>query len=268
MTFPELVEAWLTPPRFPPPAFPTEPERFRLRLPEQPLTGFALESCPEALGLGAEIQCYHWPGLGPTILLAHGWGGSAAQFAAWIKALHGEGYRVLAYDAPGHGESEGRFSSAPASAAALTALATWNTAPLAGIITHSLGAIATTLALAEGVACRQVIFLAPVCFVTDDLVIVGRQNGLPPEQEEALVRYFTQSFGTDLTVLSALERIAEPPALTIFHDRADANVPYAEAELIQAHWPGSQLVEVPRAGHTRILLSKHAIQQTLTLLQS
>lgn len=266
MTFPELVDAWLTPPRFPAPSFPLEPERFRLRLPERPLPGFVFTNQPKALGAGTEIQCYHWPGAGPTLLLAHGWGGNAAQFSAWIKALLGAGFCVLAYDAPGHGESEGTFSSAPASAAALKVLAEWFAKPLSGIIAHSLGAIATTLALAEGIQSQQVFFLAPTCFVMDDLVSASRQHGLRPEQEEALVRHFTDNFSADLTVLSALQRITSPPPLTIFHDRADASVPFAEAEQVQAHWPGARLIEVPRVGHTRILLSKTIIQQTLICL--
>lgn len=264
MTFAEYVTAWLTPPRFPAPAFPVEPERFRLRLPAVPLPGFPADRYPQVLGANQEVQCYRWPGSGPTVLLAHGWGGGGAQFAVWFKPLLEAGFSVLAYDAPGHGASEGTYSSAPANAAVIRALA--QRYALHGIVAHSLGAIATGLALADGAHCNQLIFLAPCCFVMDDLVAVGRQHGIAPEDEAALVAYFASEFSSDLTVLTALERIAEPPPLTIFHDRADTSVPYAEAETLHAHWPGSELIETPRVGHTRILLSKNVLQKAVSLL--
>ena len=266
MTFPELITLWLTPPRFPAPAFPIEPKRFSLTLPTVPLAGFPAELYPEVLGAHKTVACYEWLGDGPTILLAHGWGGCAAQFAGWIKPLTQAGYRVLAYDAPAHGDSEGALASAPANAGTLKALTEWHGGPIQGIIGHSLGAIATTLALAGGVQARHVVFLAPICYVYDGLKNHGLREGLTEAEADALVAYFETEFSANLSVLSALERVASPPPLTIFHDRADTSVPYEEAEIIAANWPGSTLVEVPRVGHTRILLARGVIQQALCAL--
>ena len=268
MTFPELIALWLTPPRFPAPAFPIEPTRFRLTLPDVPLAGFPAERYPEVLGAQTTVACYEWPGDGPTILLAHGWGGCAAQFAGWIKPLTQAGYRVLSYDAPAHGDSEGTLASAPANAGTLKALAQWHGAPLDGVIGHSLGAIATTLALAAGVQAERIVFLAPICYVYDGLRNHGLREGLTEVEAEALVTYFETEFSADLSVRRALARLVSPPPLTIFHDRADASVPYEEAETIAAHWPASTLIEVPRVGHTRILLARGVIQQVLSALDS
>jgi pimeloyl-ACP methyl ester carboxylesterase len=265
-SFADLVTQWLIPPRFPAPAFPIEPRRFSLTLPTVPLSGFPAERYPEVLGAQKTVACYEWLGDGPTILLAHGWGGCAAQFAAWIKFLNAAGYRILSYDAPAHGDSEGSLASAPANAGTLKALAEWSTEPIYGIIGHSLGAIATALALAAGVATERLVFLAPICFVADGLKNHGLRNGLTDTEADALVAYFQSEFSTDLSLLSALARVKNPPPLTIFHDRADESVPFAEAETIAAHWPGSTLIEVPRAGHTRILLSRGVIAQALSAL--
>lgn len=268
MRFEELVTLWLTPPRFPSPAFPIEPRRFSLTLPAVPLEGFPAERYPEVLGAHKTIACYEWASdnNGPTIVLAHGWGGCAAQFAGWIKPLTQAGYRVLAYDAPAHGDSEGTLASAPANAAALKALAEWHDEPIYGIIGHSLGAIATTLALAAGVVTERVVFLAPICYVYDGLHNHGLRSGLSEKEADALVKFFETEFSRDLSLVSALARVVNPPPLTLFHDRADASVPYKEAEIIAANWPGSTLVEVPRVGHTRILLARGVIQQALSAL--
>ena len=266
MTFPELVALWLTPPRFPAPAFPLEPRRFSLTLPRVPLEGFPAERYPEVLGAHKTVAFYEWPGTGPTVILAHGWGGGAAQFAGWIKPLTQAGYRVLAYDAPAHGDSEGTLASAPANAGTLKALAKWHGGPIHAIIGHSLGAIATTLALAAGVQTERVVFLAPICFVYDGLKNHGLREGLTDAEADELVLYFETEFSANLSVLSALERVESPPPLTIFHDHADESVPYEEAEIIATSWPGSTLIEVPRVGHTRILLSRSVIQQALSAL--
>ena len=53
-------------------------------------------------------------GAGPTVVLAHGFGGSARNFGPQMRALK-DRYRVVRYDARGHGRSE-----APRDAAAYT----------------------------------------------------------------------------------------------------------------------------------------------------
>jgi pimeloyl-ACP methyl ester carboxylesterase len=59
---------------------------------------------------GKEIRGWQW-GSGPGILLAHGWNGRGIQFHEFIGPLVESGFRAVAYDAPGHGESEGIDSS-------------------------------------------------------------------------------------------------------------------------------------------------------------
>src|ERR1051325_3847876 len=78
-------------------------------------------------------------GAGPTVLLAHGWGGHAAQFDAWIEPLVAAGYRAVLFDAPAHGRSGGRMTNIMEMAGAIQHVAGLY-GPAHAIIAHSFGA--------------------------------------------------------------------------------------------------------------------------------
>ena len=52
----------------------------------------------------AGMKAWSW-GNGPTVLLVHGWNGRATQLGGFVEPLVARGYRVVAFDAFGHGES-------------------------------------------------------------------------------------------------------------------------------------------------------------------
>ena len=57
---------------------------------------------------GHAVTTYEWGTGTRAVLLMHGWKGRASQFATMVRDLVGEGYRVIAFDAPAHGDSAGR----------------------------------------------------------------------------------------------------------------------------------------------------------------
>ena len=82
---------FLTPMRFARPDQPALPPGRRFRIP---------------YGSGW-LSVQEW-GDGPVVLMLHGWGSSTADLAASIAPVLETGFRVVAYDAPAHGESAGR----------------------------------------------------------------------------------------------------------------------------------------------------------------
>ena len=74
----------------------------------------------------------------PAVLLAHGWGGHAAQMRGFVPRLLAEGFRVIAYDQPAHGLSEGKLTGLPDFAGALAAVAAHH-GNVRHVIAHSLG---------------------------------------------------------------------------------------------------------------------------------
>src|SRR5919106_1294905 len=77
----------------------------------------------------------------PAVLLAHGWGGNAAQMRPFVFPLLQAGYRVIAYDQPAHGVSEGKLTALPDFAEVLAEIAA-HYGNVRAAIGHSLGATA------------------------------------------------------------------------------------------------------------------------------
>ena len=263
-----VVDVWLTPPRFPSPKIDLPDARRVLSLRPAPLPVFVHASSPEALGVGRALEAAVWGESEKRALLVHGWGGEARQLGAWIGPLLGAGYEVWAGDAVGHGRSEGTLSCAPASAALLVALAELAGTPFDLVVAHSLGALAATLALGEGLLARRIVFLAPCCYVLDDLLAVARKLDWPPSRDTELLDWFARNFAPAsaprLDLIGALERVAAPPPLQIFHDPKDESVPIDEARLIASRWPGATLHETPRVGHSRILFARKVIEAAIS----
>src|SRR5688572_31605097 len=82
----------------------------------------------------------------PAVLLAHGWGGNAAQMRAFAFPLLSAGYRVVAFDQPAHGVSDGKLTGLPDFADVLGAVAGYH-GGIEAVIAHSLGGAAAALSL-------------------------------------------------------------------------------------------------------------------------
>ena len=51
-------------------------------------------------------------GQGPCVFFTHGWAGRGTQFCRFIPWLLEEGYSVVTFDAPSHGQSPGSMTNA------------------------------------------------------------------------------------------------------------------------------------------------------------
>src|SRR5436305_2601229 len=108
---------------------------------------------------GRRVAGRAW-GAGPAILLAHGWGGHAGQMTSLVDPLVAAGFRAVALDLPGHGESAGSVSSLIHFASALVRAAALFR-PVRGVVAHSFGAAASTYAISSGLAVERAVFFAP-----------------------------------------------------------------------------------------------------------
>jgi len=205
------------------------------------------------IGTGRDrMAAWRW-GEGPVILLAHGWGGCAGQMTPLVDPLLAAGFSVVALDAPAHGESPGRIASIPIFAAAL-ARAAEAIGPLYGLVAHSMGGAAFTLAASRGLTARRAVFVGPPADVAVWYRGFVRWLALPERAEPALLARVEAIAGERLGRLNAR---ALGPAMKVqvlvIHDRRDREVALEEGAEVARTAADGRLLVTEGLGHRRIL---------------
>jgi pimeloyl-ACP methyl ester carboxylesterase len=207
---------------------------------------------------GLDLAGYEWrprrlTGDDQPILLMHGWEGRATQFAALIEALLQQGRRVVAFDAPGHGDSPGDESTVGAFAD-LVLEADHAFGPFHAAIGHSMGGGAIMSAVVRGLRTDRIVSIAAPASLRRAATRSARAMGLPPRALPAFLQAVAHSNGRALETLD-FDRLLPPPELDVLllHDPRDAEVPASESAAVAGVWPNVKLRHITGVGHRRIL---------------
>lgn len=189
----------------------------------------------------------------PAVLLAHGWGGHAAQMRAFAFPLLAAGYRVVTFDQPAHGVSEGRLTSVVDFADVIAALAR-HVGNVRAVVAHSLGAAATAFAVARGLSLRNVVLLSPPSDFVGYSRRFARWHWIPEPVRHSMQAAIEERYGVRWEELE-VERIGARVSgrALIVHDCADAIVPWRQGLRVAQAWPGARLMLTTGLGHGRIL---------------
>ncbi|HET6331112.1 MAG TPA: alpha/beta fold hydrolase [Holophagaceae bacterium] len=240
------------------------PKRHRIPEAERPITrtGHSFE----LVSGGLKVRGYAW-GEGPRVVLLHGWEGRGSQLHAFVRPLMDAGFSVLALDAPGHGRSEGRTSGPLDFARALETL-TREAGPIHAVVAHSLGSVATTFALDEGLRLSRLVLISPPAtpshFYTALLAMLGfPENAFQPALDAFAARIGFDWGRVDLKTVATRMRV---PMLLI-HDRGDRETPWEEGAAVAQAWPGAELVSTEGLGHRRILKDEAVVAKAVAFLR-
>jgi pimeloyl-ACP methyl ester carboxylesterase len=252
----------------------TSPRRFPRPMRERALIAsgrrFAVEvalRAPRWAGQTCRVAAWRW-GQGPSVLLVHGWEGRGAQLGAVIEPLVAAGLSVVAFDAPGHGDSPGHraYLTDLADAAIDVAAAS---GPVHATISHSFGAAAVLLAHERGgLDAARNVMIAPNVILEDGVRRFAQVLGLDEADRASFEQHIGASAGVPLEALR-LERLAavRDAALLVVHDRGDREVPFAQGEALAAAWPAARLHATSGLGHRRILRDPDVIERVVELVQ-
>ena len=203
---------------------------------------------------GRAIATWRWGSLdAPAVVLAHGWGGNAAQLRGFVYPLLQAGYRVIAYDQPAHGVSGGHLTGLPDFADVFTDLA-WQHGGVKAVVGHSLGAAAAALAHARGLPLESIVLISPPADLIGWSRRFARWHWLPEAIRSSMQAAIEERYGVDWNELE-VGRLA--PRLgaraLVVHDRDDRIVAWTQGARVARLWPGARLLSTDGLGHGRIL---------------
>ncbi|MCO7273876.1 MULTISPECIES: alpha/beta fold hydrolase [Cellulosimicrobium] len=201
-----------------------------------------------------------------VVYLAHGWGGWRGQLGAFVEPLRAAGYRVVAFDAPSHGDSGPgslgrRRSTMPELADALATVVRSHGEP-AAVVSHSLGTATTVLAVRDGLSAGRLVLVAAIADVLGELDGFADVLRLSRRTRELLRGLLSDVAGRPLAELDVRETLRThpvPPALVV-HDRADKEVPYPVGAALAAAWPEGELLTTDGLGHHRLLRDPEVVR--------
>ncbi|MGD0524422.1 MAG: alpha/beta fold hydrolase [Polyangiaceae bacterium] len=199
----------------------------------------------------------------PRVLLVHGWEGRGSQLGALVEPLTALGFRVVTFDAPGHGDSPGERASLFHFAEAIERAAE-TFGPFHAIVTHSMGGASALWASRERPLATRLVMIAPPVDLRDFTRKLSTTLGLPEAVRLRVHRRLAARFGVPMEDVRA-ERLASVMRgpLLVVHDENDREVPVACGEAVAAAWPGAELVRTRGLGHQRILRDPEVLRSVV-----
>ena len=218
---------------------------------------------------GKKVQCYSW-GAGPVVLLVHGWAGRATQFRKFIPVLSELGYKVVGFDAPAHGKSEGRKVTIVDFEETLKQLYSKIGGPVA-VIAHSFGGVASLFAAMNGMTIPKLINIASPTIGAEIIKTYLKGLNASASTGEAFERYVKETTGKPFDQFSAcytVQRLPRPLHLLLVHDENDPEVSIQQPLALQQVYPTATLYRTQGLGHTRILKDDDVIKACLRFIQN
>jgi pimeloyl-ACP methyl ester carboxylesterase len=221
-----------------------------------------------AVPRGGTVVAEVW-GDGPVVYLVHGWGGWRGQLGAFVAPLVEAGYRVVAADAPSHGDSGDGFLGTRRGTV-MEMIETLEVVgrefgPGVGVVAHSLGCTVAGQVVAGGLQVERLVLIAPnhgFQDVLDQFVRVLRLSRRTADHLRDELEGITQR-PLSAFDLDALGADGSMPDTLVVHDRADKETPYQVGAALAEAWPNACLVSTDGLGHQRILADAETVAITV-----
>lgn len=203
------------------------------------------------------------------VLVAHGFESSLKNFEGFVTPLVNKGYEVIAFDAPAHGQSEGKEIILPLYIKTLAVIYE-NYGPFDAYIGHSLGglAIAHFLETIPHDASVKVVFIAPATEITpimDRFFKILHLNGKVRKAFDELSTEKTGISPEDASIRRAMHNIHA--TVLWLHDIADDITPYHDMERVRGdNFHNINFVTTQGLGHRKIYRDPQTVQQVIDFL--
>lgn len=214
------------------------------------------------------VRLFEWGAKGaPIAILVHGWSGRATQFFKYIGPLVAAGYHVVSFDAPAHGDSEGKQTHMEEFSDVILYIQK-NMGKIKIGIGHSFGGISLLFAKKEGLDLNTIVMISSPTVGEDILTGFRKKINASQRTSTAMRKMVQTNFHLDFEDITAVELIKkiELKNHLIVHDRDDSEVPFQNAEELKKVSKNAKLLLTNGLGHTRILRDQSVLNTILNFI--
>ncbi len=211
------------------------------------------------------LKGYQWGTGERTVLLVHGWESRGTALRAFVPLLLEKGFKVVAFDAPAHGDSGFKQTTLPHFSGAVRAIIN-RLDGVYGIIGHSFGGATTVFSMAVMDTAIQVERLVLVATPSNYRAMFQQfLNAI--NASSSVTRLFHDKISSILNFpfeeanvdkLFPRDRVGE---LLVVHDRNDPIVPFSQGEKIANSKPNSRLLISEGWGHFALMKNQEVIEK-------
>jgi len=207
---------------------------------------------------GLTIRGFHWKNSSPQnkrILICHGFDSCCYRFDAYIPLLQERGFEVFAFDAPGHGISDGKTINALLYSRLILTLEK-DFGPFEGIMAHSLGGLALAIAMEKlaNNASKKIVLIAPATETGSAIRNFLKYIPLTPKVEAAfyqLIYDIGKQPADWFSVTRAVQHISAQ--MLWLHDQFDPICAYEDTKAARKlKLPNLQFFTTKHLGHSNI----------------
>lgn len=218
-----------------------------------------------------DIDCFSFGTTdGPLVVLVHGWESNAGSMSQFKNQFVDLGYRVVAFNLPGHGQHQAASTNLYECYNAMTQVLDYlNPQQPISVVSHSLGSAVTANALSRlNYEVDRLVFLTSPRRIEDIFLEFKGIISLGDKAYTSLIETTEKLLGAPISSLDVdtnLNRIAYNDLLLI-HDKTDKVLPFMNSEVIHDKTSNSTLVALEKVGHYKMLWSDEVVNEAVSFI--
>ncbi|MEY4902871.1 MAG: hypothetical protein RLZZ292_686 [Bacteroidota bacterium] len=211
-----------------------------------------------------DLKVYSWGSGDETILLVHGWESRGTALRSFVPSLLEQGYRVVTFDAPAHGDSGGDWVNMPLYAEAIRTILL-QLGKVKSIIAHSFGGSSSVYLLSfmdRSIELENLVLIATPSDIQHIFEGFSKAIHTPPPVRKALYEHIKTITGIAISDYQ-LEHFAKKmnvQNVLIVHDKYDDIVPFSDGEAYYHALNNSKIHVTEGLGHFKLVKNKAVIE--------
>ena len=211
------------------------------------------------------VKLYQWGEGDKYILLSHGWESNAGSLGAFVNPFLEKGFKVISFDSPAHGSSEGTKANMLIFKELVYVIIEKFGLPEV-TIGHSLGAnVLILLSYQNNIEFKKTILISP--FNQMNSIFKGFQNivKFPNSLYNKMIDLAEERIDIQLRDLEfgELGNQTSLNEVLLMHDKGDKITPVSHSESMNQQWEKLKFIPIEGSGHYKILWNKEVIQNAV-----